>query len=922
MKRATLLGIVFLLVLHQAAAQTARLVTPLSPPPALIQTGIQAIQDALADQGWDVIRAEGPAAAEAPASADLEIIISPFNESLFPAQQVAQLRSVVASTAQSFSIFKIEREANTRVYAIGSDEQGALYAALELAGQLAAPFPASLKARIQEQRGTAETLIRGVAVPITEQALRDGFSWFHSEDYWLDFLRFAAECRFNRLALRGAIAPQSGASSDLLAYWSQSAGAVDATLAQRNAASLQRIVELAAAHGIDVTIETLMSPGERPPDQVKRLAAETLELCPRLAGLGFAPSADSQEIRTAYASFLEGMMTSGSEAQLVLTTRDAPAELIRALSRAFPGGTVAQAPLNAVELGLDYILPGGEGNERLARGTWDYIAPPRPYALLYHIRPYAMHELLPWADVSFMRRVMRAALANASSGFIIELAPPYAPHAAIDSKTAPPNLRFAEWMHQRDWYAYQLWGRLGYNPDTEEPVFVRAFQQRFGEESGARLYQALQLSSGVQPALRSLLPPRRIGDAWPLPLTPPPSIAEWMARSIVDPFTTRTLRDEINMLAGLSINGRQSPRVRLQQALENAKEALVLMEDVSEILNPARTQSQGLLSAIELRRFQEWRSWQLDMELKRRLAQCWLDQFDAAIQYGLFQTAGDAAGLVVATEKVEAARQTWEDIQQFTERHFRHINIPESGGMRELHWNDIKGPFLKDRDTVAEAFEKWNTTGEWNRLIGHWSQRRLPPHEPFLITASVPPNAGLERLDVIYRNSNGQRRQVTLLPTRVDGVRYIEIPPDMMIAGGLEYYFVGEAGGEPFDVRNPLTGKPFVIAVSHDDQPPKMNSLRHAIEDGRTRVTVMADFIDLMGVAEAALLWKPVAGGDNGGEWNRIPMQRSDPRFYASFPLTSAGALYAVEAIDVLGNAIRYPAPPETPYHIIEPYIE
>ncbi len=901
-----------LIVCDAAAAKTARLITPLSPPPIQVETGIQILQRVLIDHGWDIQSLQGQEASPSE-TPELEIVISPFNEQLFPAEQIHSLGQVVDAAPESFRIMKFERNGGARLYAIGSDETGALYAALDLADQFETHAESGdAIARIQERQAKTSSLSRGVAASVPREALEDAFSWFHSEAYWEGYFERIARSRFNRLALRGVNDARQGASN-MLSYFDAPSGRVSGQIAQRNQTSLNRIIDIARGYGVRVTLETHLSPGAQPPSKLKERVVAFIQATPNLSGLGFTPGDDTPQARETYSAFLEGMIDAGGELPLTLSTMSADFTLAQALTRAYPHGVVAHVPLNAIKQGLDYISPN-------ANPTWNYIAPPRRYSLLFHIQPYELHPLTPWADVRMMKKVMQAARFNGANGFVIEIEAPSSPHSAPDAKTSPPDLRYAQWMHQRDWYAYEIWGKLGYNPDEEETAFVQSFQRRFGAQTGGLVYQAMQKTSSVIPMLRRLLPPNFSAAAnMPLAMAPPPSVMSWLEREPSNSFAVRSVREEVETLASKRIDGRIAPRTELEQAIQSANEAVKLIGDAAQALNPQNKRTDGLLSDLDIRRYQEWRSWQLDFELHARLAQCWLDQLDAAVQYGLFTHTGDAAALVVATEKNTSAETAWRDLQSFTQTHYRPVAVAEADGVSETHWRDLPGPFEADRDVIAQRFAQWSEAPSWDGALGHWAVRRAAPHEPFLVTASFPPMAGLDGVNLAYRNSAGVSRQIKMEPTRVNGVYYAQVPSDLVIAGGIQYYFVGMVKDKPFEVANPTTGKPFITAISHDDQAPKMNFLRHSDSVEKTEVTVVADLIDLMGVAEATLLWRPAAGSDG---WIRKQMERDDPQFSTTVPLTGAGLLYAIEVVDVLGNARRYPASPNRPYNLIEPFVE
>jgi hypothetical protein len=50
--------------------------------------------------------------------------------------------------------------------------------------------------------------------------------------------------------------------------------------------------------------------------------------------------------------------------------------------------------------------------------------------------------------------------------------------------------RMVSWVYQRDWLYYTLWGRLSYDPETPERVWIEKFRQRYGAAEGEEFYQA------------------------------------------------------------------------------------------------------------------------------------------------------------------------------------------------------------------------------------------------------------------------------------------------------------------------------------------------------------------------------------------------------------------------------------------------
>ncbi|MBI1388744.1 MAG: hypothetical protein GC154_09890 [bacterium] len=923
--RAALFLAVFICLIGSPRAETVRIVTPESPPSAPVRKGMRALEDVFRAREWDVSVAEGPAAAGV-GSPDVEIIVAPFDPNAFPPEQAKLFADVVSDRPESFSIMRFQRDGGTRIYTIGRDAAGAMYGAFDLAGQLEAPSSgASIFDRVEERRGAPTALVRGVLVNVTRDALEDSFSWFHSEAFWTSFLDRAARARFNLIALRGVFDMERAGFVNAAPFFSTESGA-DPETASRNRASLNRILQMASEYAINVTFETTPpDPGALAPGDLRLGVKSLLDACPLLSGFGFSLAPDGTAQRDAFLAILGGMTDAGGKTQLMLASEAGATGMADALSRQYQGGTVAEVPLNAARWGLDYILPGEAGSAAQAEETWRMLTIPRPYALLFRIQAYPLMETVPWGDADFIRNIMRAARIGSANGFIVELAAPYAPHRAPDSKTSPPDLRYSNWMHDRDWYAYDLWGRLGYNPEESNSVFIQDFQTRFGQDAGEAVFNALQQASGVLPALQPLLPLMDESRRLPIVMRPPAALADWLVRPVAEPFSTRSVRDEVDFLIASKTDGRRSPREALVKALDGAARASEAMNALNAKIHPQAKGAQGLLSDREIKRYQEWRSWSLDFQLVETLGRCWLDQIDAAVQYGLYQNTNDAAAIVACTEKLKQSTNDWKELLDFTGKRFRAMTVFTPQGFQQKHWSDMETPFDSDQALVSQAYTYWTQDQNWTGRIGHWPTPRVTPHEPFLVTASIPPRMLAQDLTLVYRNSAGDTKQLLMQPTRVDGIYYAEIASDLMVAGRLEYYFIVKINGKSTDIRDPKTGRPYTVTVSNDDQPPRMDYLRHSINDARDHATILGDFIDLTGVAEANLLWRPIgatSNPDGSSPWNRTPMQRNDPQFFATVPLTPQGLIYAVEINDRLGNARLYPASPEIPYMKIDSFTQ
>ncbi len=57
------------------------------------------------------------------------------------------------------------------------------------------------------------------------------------------------------------------------------------------------------------------------------------------------------------------------------------------------------------------------------------------------------------------------------------------PHDAKPLELLNPKYRYYEYEFERYWHFYQVWGRVGYDPEMPAEVWEREFEHRFGRKS-------------------------------------------------------------------------------------------------------------------------------------------------------------------------------------------------------------------------------------------------------------------------------------------------------------------------------------------------------------------------------------------------------------------------------------------------------
>jgi len=145
-------------------------------------------------------------------------------------------------------------------------------------------------------------------------------------------------------------------------------------------------------------------------------------------------------------------------------------------------------------------------NQRDRRhGYADLLNYPQRYKVQWQLWNGGTARFLLWADPDYVRRfVASARLFDGDSFDVNEMLATKMlgePHDAEPRDILNPRYKYYDYEFERYWYFYQLWGRLGYNPETPAETWERAFERRFGAAAGKHVMTSLHLASRVLPRI-------------------------------------------------------------------------------------------------------------------------------------------------------------------------------------------------------------------------------------------------------------------------------------------------------------------------------------------------------------------------------------------------------------------------------------
>lgn len=403
-----------------------------------------------------------------------------------------------------------------KVRVIGSDPNGAMYGAFELAERLK---------NGQDPNAKGEPFLkdRGLNLFLTlpwdtkkndtdydPAALTDPDRWwFHSDDYWTTLLDLMARSRLNWLDIHGSWDISVTNAPNLYAYFvtSKSFPLVGVTpeIKAKNLARLNRVIGMAHARGIRVSLmayeANLKIPQNPNPPypateaNIYKYTAEVVEQMirqvPGLDAIGYRIG-ESGKGESFFHCYGEAVKNSGREIPIITRSWITRKQNVLPLARASKDFTV-EIKYNGEQWGAPYMVAGGRvanwysysfedylsdsgakgvatwpGNAAEGGGRW----PDQPYKIVWQVRANGTHRIFPFYNPGWVRRSIQCMKIGTSSGYTIEGLDAYYPKSP-DYYLADPKVSRYRWIHQRDEAYWTTWGRLGYDPKTPDSVFDR-----------------------------------------------------------------------------------------------------------------------------------------------------------------------------------------------------------------------------------------------------------------------------------------------------------------------------------------------------------------------------------------------------------------------------------------------------------------
>jgi hypothetical protein len=649
--------------------------------------GLGKFESALRARGWDVENATSADAARG------DVIVIAALAGTAGSLPFAPKLTHSLDVPEALAVKKLMIAGKPAVFFAGADDRALMYALLDASERVAdgsdSKNPLSALRDVEEQ---PKVLDRALSIYTMNRSYWE--SRFYDEQYWRRYFDVLAASRFNRVLLifgyenGGFLAPPYPYFFDTPGF--PGVRMVDLTAQQqrRNLAALNRWIELAHERGLTVSLgiwDHIYRAGVQTggadwvdefdgraiPNSVQGVSAENLNaytLASLRQLLVQVPALDALQFRVHEESGLEPAEMEGFwRAVFEHVQAIKPGILIELRGKNTPNGVIDAALALGVKLrietkywmeqmGLPFhpvaVNPLNQHDRR--HGYADFLRYPQRYRMTWRLWNGGTSRILLWGDPDYVRRYgASTALYDSPNWDVQEPLATKMEAQRPDLPTfdlMPARYRHYDYEFERYFYFFELWGRLGYNPDTPADVWQRGLRRRFGDA-------APHIEAGLQRASQVL--PMIVAAVYPYSLFP----------------TTRGWAERQSLGASLAeYADNEGSDVELFESFAHAADRILAHGDTAKVTPDATSRwfyatADAVLQSVREaertigeKRGNEFDATVTDLQILARLARFHARRSLAAVHYNLFLRGQRQAELSAAARLEREAVGEWREL--------------------------------------------------------------------------------------------------------------------------------------------------------------------------------------------------------------------------------------------------------------------
>jgi len=787
----------------KAEEPVVSVVTDAAPGPAAAH-GLDKLLAALAAKQIPCEKAASPANARG-----RFIVVTGLAAGVGPAAELLKKAQLsVPAVPEALVIQRTEWQGKPVWVAAGFDDRGLMYAELDIADRIG--WSSDRNAPLSELRAASEkpdAPQRALSIYTMNRAYWE--SRFYDQEYWARYLDLLAQNRFNSFVLifgyenGGFLAPAYPYFFDVEEFPDVRMVGITPEQQQRNLQALNQLIQMAHERGLSFTAglwdhiyrggvqgggvpganDTLKQPT---PGLVwgvteKNLTAYTTAALAKFIRL--VPGLDALQFRMHDESGLKNREQADFWRAIFKVVKErGPNIRFDARAKGLPDAVIQDGLDLGVKLrittkywmeqmGLPFhsthINPQNQHDRRHSYA--DLLRYPKAYKMHWRLWNGGTSRVLLWGDPEYARRFVGSTHLYDGDGF--EVNEPLAtkmeaqPHDAKPFDLLKPQYRYYSYEFERYWHFFQVFGRIGYNPDTPAEVWQQEFEKRFGKEAAPHIEKGLHLASQVLPRIVAACYPysyfpmtrgwpekQRLGDL--------PAYAKAEGSDVAQ-FAS------FDEEAQLEIEGGETAKTR-------PSETSLWFQQRADEINAQIAQAE---KAIGEHRNKEYDSTLVDLKILANLARYHAQRIPAAVSYRLFERTKDITALNDALCYEDSAIRLWAELVKAAgDVYAEDLAMGVRGAGLCGHWKDELAALQKGSAALVQSLKELRGTvttkvapkyQAGDKDLGqpevtHQPVKQAPASQPLTITGEVRDPSGVKWVRLRYRSVNQHQDYKTL----------------------------------------------------------------------------------------------------------------------------------------------------------------
>jgi hypothetical protein len=729
------------------------------------------------------------------------LVIAARSENPIAADLIKSNNLTVPEAKESLLIHHVDSNGRPMLLLTAPDERGLMYALLDVADRVR--WAGNANQPFEQVRDSVESPAapqRALSVYTVNRANWE--SRFYDDRYWQGYFDLLAQNRFNSFVLifgyenGGFLAPPYPYFFDTEGFDAVRMIGITPQEQQKNLAALNRLIQLAHERGIDVTlgiwdhiyrggVQANGTPGSEnalkqpTPHLVWGVTAQNLTPYTKAALsrlLKLVPDVDAIQFRMHDESGLKNSEQVAFWHDVFGTLKQqSPKIRFDLRAKGLPDTVIDDAVNSGInfrittkfwmeQMGLPFhpthINPPNQFDRRHSYA--DLLRYPQRYRMHWRLWNGGTARVLLWADPDYARRFVDATHLYDGDGF--EVNEPLCTkmqaqaHDAKPFELLNPQYRYYDYEFERYWHLFQVFGRLGYNPDAPAEIFDREFARRFGAEAGPHVEKALHRASQVLPRIVAACYPY---SAFPM-------TRGWAEKQILGDLAKYASAETSDVAQFASFD--EEAQVLLGQ-LETAKthptQTARWFQRTSDDVNREVEQVERQVGE---RRSKEFISTITDLKILSNLALFHARRIPAAVAWNLYKRTGNAQCLDEAIAGERSAQAAWQQLVAAAGDVYTD-DLAMGNRKTDLcgHWKDQLPLLERSIATLQRERERSKPPADPSpakRLAAALADTTPPPQvqhtpvhqaaarQPLTLTATIASPAGIKWARLRYRSVN------------------------------------------------------------------------------------------------------------------------------------------------------------------------